>query len=90
MPATPIATTADLVTALQQELGDIVAARSAAYAAGIGPTYSISGANGSESVGMLDYIKWLGEREIELAERLQELQPFLELRRVRVGGSLLS
>jgi hypothetical protein len=86
---TPITSSAAEVTALQQELGDIAAARSAAYAGGAGPTYSIGGPNGSESVDVVGYLRYLHDREQWILQKLQDLQPFLEVQSLRVGGSIL-
>lgn len=87
--AAPITTSAAEVTALQQELGDIAASRSTIMAGGGGPTYSISGPNGSESVDIVGYLRYLSEREEWIIQRLQDLQPFLEVQTLRVGGSIL-
>lgn len=96
-------TSAEMVTTLQQQLDDIatqktalLAQQAAVMAAGAGPTYSISGPNGSESVGMVEYLRWLGdqvksylEMEMTILEQLQNLQPFCVVQRRYVGGSIL-
>lgn len=92
-----------MVALLQQQLGDIAAQKSAllvqqaaVIAAGAGPTYSISGPNGAESLDMIGYLRWLGdqvksylEMERSILEQLQDLQPFMERQRLYVGGSIL-
>jgi len=92
-----------MVALLQQQLGDIAEQKTAlilqqktVMAAGAGPTYSISGPNGSESLDMIGYLRWLGdqvksylEMERGILEQLQDLQPFMEKQRLRVGGSIL-
>ena len=92
-----------MVTLLKQQLGDIAAqkvilitAQATVMAAGAGPTYSISGPNGSESLDMIGYLRWLGdqvkaylEMERSILEQLQDLQPFCEKQRLYVGGSIL-
>lgn len=99
----PITTSAGMVTVLQQQMADIAAQKvvlitqqAAVITAGAGPTYSISGPNGSESLDMVGYLRWLGdqvksylEMERSILEQLQDLQPFLEKQRLYVGGSIL-
>jgi hypothetical protein len=101
--AAPVTTSADMVALLQQQLGDIAALKTslmvqqaAVIAAGAGPTYSISGPNGSESLDMIGYLRWLGDQvksylelERSILEQLQDLQPFMEKQRLYVGGSIL-
>jgi hypothetical protein len=93
-----------MVSLLQQQLADVVAAKETALAtiqnviaAGLGPTYSISGPDGSENLDMTGYLRLLTEQvksytELEklLLEELQNLQPFQVRHRMRVGGSLIS
>ena len=83
----PITSSAEEVNALEAELGNIAANRAAAYAGGAGVNYSISGANGSESVDIVGYLRYLDERERWILERLQELQPWMLTQRRTVGGS---
>jgi hypothetical protein len=101
--AAPVTTSAGMVALLQQQLGDIaaqktslIAQQAAVLAAGAGPNYSISGPNGAESLDMIGYLRWLGdqvkaylETERSILEQLQDLQPFCEKQRLRVGGSIL-
>jgi hypothetical protein len=92
-----------MVALLQQQLGDIAALKTsllvqqaAVIAAGAGPTYSISGPNGSESLDIIGYLRWLGDQvksylelERSILEQLQDLQPFMEKQRLYVGGSIM-
>jgi len=101
--AAPVTTSADMVILLQQQLADIaeqktalIVQQKAAMAAGAGPTYSISGPNGAESVDVLGYLRWIGdqvkvylEMERSILEQIQDLQPFYEKQRLRVRGSIL-
>jgi hypothetical protein len=84
---TPIASSGEEVTALRQELGDIHAARTAAYSGGAGPTYSISGPNGSESVDIVGYLKYLSDREDWILQRLQDLEPFMAIQQRNIRGT---
>lgn len=92
-----------MVTTLQQQLGDVAAAKSSALsllatidASGAGPNYSIAGKAASESLdfetyraGLVNRIKDLAETELLILDELQKLQPFTVVERVRVGGSLI-
>ena len=98
----PVTSSAAMVATLQQQLADVTAAKTAALraiavtlAAGLGPTYTISGRAGSESfdyAGFLrmltDQVKTFIELERLLMELLQELQPFFVVQHLHVGGRL--
>lgn len=86
--AAPITTSADEIAALQAELGAIHAGRAAAMAGDAGASYSISGANGSESVDVVGYLRYLNEREEWIVQRLQDLQPFMVVQRQLIRGGL--
>ena len=89
-PAGPVTSSSQMVGLLQQQLGDITAAKTAAIMAitttlsiGAGATYSISGHTGSESLDMAgflrlmqDQVKTFTELELTLNQSLQDLQPF--------------
>ena len=89
-----------MVSTLQQQLAAIAVQKSAliaqqaeVIAAGQGPTYSISSPDGSKSVGMLEYVRFLGDQVKlyvdlvnELLKTLQNLQPFSVNLRIRVRG----
>lgn len=95
----PVTSSGQMVGLLQQQLADITAAKTAAIAAivtvlsvGAGPTYSISGRAGSESLDMAgflrlmqDQVKNFTELELTLLQALQDLQPFDVLQRVGCG-----
>ena len=102
MPNLPITSVGSAVPLLQQQLADVAAALDAnivlqqtVIAAGSGPTYTIAGRVGSETVGMLEFLKFLGEQSKEylemqklLLEQLQAIQPFALRQRIRVRGIL--
>ena len=94
-----------MVGVLQQQLGDVVAAKETALSTiasvlstatannGVGPTYTISGPDGSETLDVNGYLRMLTEQvrtytELErtILEMLQDLQPFTLRIRMRVGG----
>jgi hypothetical protein len=79
-------TSADEVIALQAELTQIQASRSTIMASGAGPGVTQSGQYGSEYVDVVTYLKYLSDREDWILQRLQDLQPFLEIQHRRIGG----
>ena len=95
----PVTSSAGAVTLLEQQLADVIAEKSACLAelatvraAGLGPTYTISGRNGSETLDavgyrryLMDSVKSLTELERFLLEALQDLQPFTVTRRVHIA-----
>lgn len=99
-PATPVTSSADAVTRLRQQLGEVILAKTQALAklsevltAGDNPgiTYSISGRAGSESVNYTGYLAYLKDQiatftdlEKQLLEMIQNLQPYQIRQRYRV------
>jgi hypothetical protein len=89
--ADPVVGNAQQLTTLQQQLGDVVEAKSLAItkltaALTNGPTvsYSITGKAGSESVSATEYLTYLREQikgfvdlEKELMDLIQRLQPYI-------------
>ncbi len=86
----PVTNSGQMVALLQQQLADVVAAKTAAIGAittvlsiGAGPNYSISGRAGSESLDMTGFISAMREQvtgfaalEMTLLETIQNLSPF--------------
>jgi hypothetical protein len=83
--AAAVTTSTDEVGNLQTELGEIRAARAAVYAGNAGAPYSISTPEGSESVDVTAYLRYLHDREEWILQRLQDLQPFMVIQSRRIG-----
>jgi len=96
----PVSSSASMATIWQQQLADVVAAKTAALQAlaaaissGVGPSYSISGRAGGESISWTEFlnalkeqIKTFTELEKTLMEMIQDVQPFDVPQRFRAGG----
>ena len=99
MANTPITSSNQMVALLEQQLADVVAAKSTALGqiAALasdgtgGPSFSESGVAGSESVDRAGYLATLNaqvreytETEKSILETLQNLQPYNIPKRVRI------
>ena len=94
---------ASAAAALRVQLSGVINAKNQAIAtmasvaaAGAGPTYSVSGRAGSESLDMNGYLEHLRaqiegftQTEIVLLENIQRLEPFQLTQRRHVGDSLI-
>lgn len=102
MSNAPITSSSQTVALLQQQLADIASSKSQALAtivsvtaAGLGPSYSISSAGGSESLDMVSYLRLLNEQVQQFAEteriiiqQLQDLQPFNVVRHLHTRHAI--
>ena len=96
---TPITSSSSAVAMLQQQLADIYAQKEMAISsistvllAGLGPSYTITGRAGSETVSMtqfLDYLRNLVQTYVDvekmILQMLQDLQPFTQIVTHQVG-----
>ena len=105
-PATAITGSADASTRIKQQIADVIALKVLAIYAianvagpwvtsvgGIGPSYAISSADGSKSVSLTEFLRFLedliarmAELERMLLQLLQDLNPFTILQRRSICG----
>ena len=98
----PVTSSSAGVALIQQQLGDIIASKEIALqslatvlTAGLGPSYTIAGRAGSETVSMTQFLEYLkgqvsafGELEKMLFQLLQDLQPFTQVVHHQVGDAI--